>query len=261
MTSKKLGLPSNLEFNIVYGCNLNCDYCTHFAPYMTGYVEVSDIELWCQSWCDKLLVPNINILGGEPLLHPNLEEVIEIIHKYWSRYSTITLVTNGLTLHNQQKTLFQLLRKKKIVVIVSQHHETQQHLMENCITILEKNKIECSIRDSYLYWHKCYQIKKFPGNINIPLPYNNKSHDMYSRCRLQTRCVLLMDNKLYHCGIPALANKAYQMGFIQDLQWQPLHKYQPATIDLNILQLRKWWYDSSWIQHYCWMCKRPEAHK
>jgi organic radical activating enzyme len=86
---------NTLQFFITSKCNLKCEAC--FARKL----ESSDISLKEYSRAvDKFIEKGgkqINLLGGEPLLHPDLREMIQI---NYHRNLKTTLYTNGYFLNN-----------------------------------------------------------------------------------------------------------------------------------------------------------------
>lgn len=58
-------------------CNLNCKYCYRFASKRNKYMPREDFENILIK-LKKLGYKKINLTGGEPLLHPNIKEFINI---------------------------------------------------------------------------------------------------------------------------------------------------------------------------------------
>ncbi len=87
-----------LEINAVRHCNLSCRSCSHSSPIakkenINPFVVGKDL----QSLSRFLKCQVVRILGGEPLLHPSLKELIkEIRHSGIS--ANICLATNGILL-------------------------------------------------------------------------------------------------------------------------------------------------------------------
>lgn len=77
----------------LYGCNLNCSYCdTRYGCEGKSYTVMSVNEILDQ--CEYLKLKNITVTGGEPLIHPGIEELLkELVLKGYE----INIETNGTT--------------------------------------------------------------------------------------------------------------------------------------------------------------------
>lgn len=101
----RTGIP--VTFIRLYGCNLNCSYCdTRYACEGEDYknLEVQDII----NEVRKLGLTRITLTGGEPLLHANIELLIEELVK---ADCEVNIETNG-SIHLQKLPLE--IRKKVI---------------------------------------------------------------------------------------------------------------------------------------------------
>jgi len=86
---------ANLAISSV--CNLKCDYCfttDHFngSAAIPAFMAISDFEL-CLDFLDRSGVDQVRLLGGEPTLHPQFVELIELARR---RNKSILVFTNGL---------------------------------------------------------------------------------------------------------------------------------------------------------------------
>lgn len=91
----KIYNPNACEINAVYHCNLSCRGCSHLSPLMTNYfvepIQVfNDLSIIAKYYRSRY----IKILGGEPLLHPNLIEIINAVRSS-GMGEYIQVVTNG----------------------------------------------------------------------------------------------------------------------------------------------------------------------
>lgn len=122
--TRKSFLPnfSKIEIDITYDCNLKCVSCNRSCAQLPTKekMEVYDIQTFIQEsialnkkW--KL----INILGGEPTLHPDFQDIIKYISEdYIAKFSPDTIlqiVSNGLTA--KSRDLLELVKQYKNVVI------------------------------------------------------------------------------------------------------------------------------------------------
>jgi len=86
------------EINAVEHCNLRCRACTHFSPALPKYVVdpvtlARHLDALSMSYHVKVM----RLLGGEPLLHPDLLAVIDAVRQSGIADS-VQIVTNGLLL-------------------------------------------------------------------------------------------------------------------------------------------------------------------
>lgn len=87
------------ELHVVEHCNLRCMHCCNMSPYVDGRTQsVAEIEAMCRTMAAHLEVDVFKIMGGEPLLHPDITGVLRAIRRTGIS-GTIRLFTNGLRLH------------------------------------------------------------------------------------------------------------------------------------------------------------------
>lgn len=115
----KNGYKFHVQFHINNVCNLRCKHCYEGNPLShTSWdfesFKVAIDKLWnCfAKWHVK---GEISIIGGEPLLHPDIERIIEYLGNR-SDIFTISILTNGLLIN---KKTIELIRLYKCHVQVS----------------------------------------------------------------------------------------------------------------------------------------------
>ncbi len=84
--------PVEAQLIVTRRCNLSCGYCSEFDNSSTP-VALDDLKARIDA-LHRLKVAHITILGGEPLLHPQLAEIV--VHG--RRSSTVSITTNGFLL-------------------------------------------------------------------------------------------------------------------------------------------------------------------
>lgn len=98
-----------LEVNIVEHCNLRCAHCDHLAPLMPHY-EIAPEE--CLSVLTTLggvlHARELRVIGGEPLLHSRLAEVVRSC-SLSGIADVIVLWTNGLLLKEMPETVWEMI--------------------------------------------------------------------------------------------------------------------------------------------------------
>lgn len=100
---------SSMEVPAVQHCNLRCTACDHAAPllpesFVSPHLLKDDLEILSQ----HLRAGEFRIVGGEPLLHPDLGGLIEVVRRS-NISSRITLVTNGVLIHTLDPVLWKSL--------------------------------------------------------------------------------------------------------------------------------------------------------
>lgn len=89
-----------LDLMVAYSCNLSCAGCVSISDIKRSGIEpfeslISSISKWSTVIDPKV----ISVFGGEPCLHPQLQEICQQIRAAWPN-SIIRLITNGYLLDN-----------------------------------------------------------------------------------------------------------------------------------------------------------------
>lgn len=117
--------PLKLDIHAVEHCNLNCGGCSHFSPVAQKEfcnLKVLEKSLKKLSKFKKHFFA-IQILGGEPLLNPDLSDLLITVRKYFEN-KRITLITNGLLFLNPKKLpkdFWQTCRENNIIIKLSRY--------------------------------------------------------------------------------------------------------------------------------------------
>lgn len=79
---------------LTYRCNSDCKFC-YEKGLNKQYKEVMDLEDFEKllDWFEKQKIKHFFVTGGEPTVHPNFEEIIDIINR---RKFRVAIFTNGL---------------------------------------------------------------------------------------------------------------------------------------------------------------------
>lgn len=99
----------SLETPAVQHCNLRCCGCDHAAPMLPkSFLSPAQLRDDLAKLSQHMRAGEFRIVGGEPLLHPKLGELIEVV-KQSKISSRITLVTNGVLIHTLDPAIWKSL--------------------------------------------------------------------------------------------------------------------------------------------------------
>jgi organic radical activating enzyme len=104
---------------IVEHCNLRCRFCDHFAPLARE--EFADIRVFEKDFARlsgllKGKVDYISLMGGEPLLHPQINDFLSVAGKYFPK-TKIRIVTNGILLLKQSEAFWRACKDNGIIIL------------------------------------------------------------------------------------------------------------------------------------------------
>ena len=168
-------------------CNLKCRACSHFANLAKPHIiSLKQYESDLKEITKKFLIKQIRIMGGEPLLHPQINNIMQITRHY-IKTTEIDLVTNGILLSEQDETFWNTVINCQIKLDISQYPINNEPY-EKTYEILRK------------YGLDYYATKRnyFSGFFN-PLG-NYDINKTFKNCSI-TKNILLREGKIYHCSI------------------------------------------------------------
>lgn len=97
-----------LEFYITNVCNLTCEGCNRFNNYnFSGWQRWSDYEADYEKWAQHIDIDHMVLLGGEPLLNPDIMDWIYGLNRIFR--TNVQILSNGTRI-NQVKGLYQALQ-------------------------------------------------------------------------------------------------------------------------------------------------------
>lgn len=179
-----------VEFIITNVCNLNCTNCNQFNNFaFTGHQYWNDYSDLYIKWSSLLTIDNIAILGGEPLLNPDLLNWIHGVAKLWPN-NTISIVTNG-TQFNRWPTLYQeIAQYKGRVNIELSHHNREtmstaiaeiKNFLQGPITVTSVDNDKNLWRENYerirdIHWPDCPNPIDF---VNLPIHVQKECREIH----------------------------------------------------------------------------------
>jgi uncharacterized radical SAM superfamily Fe-S cluster-containing enzyme len=187
------------ETDITGHCNLNCKNCNHFSPLVTeSFVSPEDLknDFKRLSELTGRHNDNIDLMGGEPLLHPEINKIMDIARKYFD--GPINIVTNGIKLSTMEKEFWETCSRNTICVKVTSYPIKLDHTVIK--KIAKKHSVKLVIRAQAMNKHTwCRLPKDINGGQDI--------WDNIKLCLVANFCIFLKDGKLSACCLPLLIDR------------------------------------------------------
>lgn len=241
-----------IEFYITNVCNLTCNHCNRYNNYnFTGWQRWSDYEATYEKWAEYVDIDHIVILGGEPLLNPDILEWARGINRIFKR--NVQILSNGTQL-NKVKGLYETLQVVGNWMGISWHNlntidefdaEVRKFLKGDIIKLdknhpnnkfgadivwIDSNGVSIPLWLQYNFYES--SIKSL-GNGQFTLHDSDpvKAHSICGFAEFKN--YHFIKGKLYKCGPVALLpefDQQYKFD-ISDSDRKLLNSYQPLTVD------------------------------
>jgi len=106
----------HLDLNIVEHCNFSCANCSHLSPLHKPWnMSLDEIERDLAAVKSFLKPRNVNIVGGEPTLHPEIIRIMHLLKRMRIDEQT-HLITNGSMLHLMGEDFWKALEYLKLSI-------------------------------------------------------------------------------------------------------------------------------------------------
>ena len=106
------------EIQLCDRCNLDCAYCSHLSPISQPVrIDLDTLAEECHRLA-KIGFDEVNLMGGEPLLHPQVIEAIQLTRSILPDIKLI-VSTNGLLLPRMSKEFWQCCRDNRVVLRIT----------------------------------------------------------------------------------------------------------------------------------------------
>lgn len=205
MSQRKVRLRS-IEFNASEHCNLRCSNCNHASPYSRReFASAESFERDAVLLSKFLHADRLRILGGEPLLHPDLLRFVAIARKT-GLADRIGVVTNGVLLSRQSDEFWSELD----FVDVAVYPETESRIDVDSLqrkAARHATRIIFGMKDVFRISLLDYPIENRPGLLR----------DIFKSCFMANYCPTLKGGYLYRCSVsPFLDTYLRVLGYRTD---------------------------------------------
>lgn len=217
----------NFEVHITDHCNLNCMGCYHFSPLcQEDYLDVREFErdMRRMAYLCNDQVSAITLLGGEPLLHPDVTAFFDISRKLF-RTAVINLLTNGVLLGKMPDSFWESCVENRIGVCCTKYPVYVDY--EGIEEKARQYGLKVSYHNDVGAGEK--MLIKYPFDLTgtQDIEWN------YEHCTRSNKCITLKHGKLYTCPMAAHAHLAKDY-FNLDLELAEgdyIDIYQAKSID------------------------------
>lgn len=181
-----------VEIHLSDHCNLNCKGCGHLsniAPVNFADYQKFSMDLFRL----KELFSNIRkmrLMGGEPLLNPQLMEFVELARRENSD-TDISVVTNGLLLGEKSSYMLKRMAELDVQLDISGYPPT----------IGRKEEITSLLKQYGIRYQFTDQIEKFMKFRNPDANMNIET--AFGRCPIK-ECTFLREGRMAACSFPIL---------------------------------------------------------
>lgn len=192
-----------LEFYITTRCTLRCRDCLVLIPYQQQQHFDLDALIQDMQQLLKLVdrVYQLGLLGGDPLLHPKLPQIIRWLEKH-PKVKRIGITVNGDSLPDYD-TLQALKQSKKAMVYISDYPDSIAQRKKELLELLEKQQVK----------HRILSAPKWMDFGDYRLNLNKSKQvlrNQFSRC-FANHFYGVVNGRLYHCGRSAMVFRAAEL--------------------------------------------------
>ena len=218
-----------LHLHLVDHCNLNCRGCDNFSPLApVTYADVGQFERDCSRMAELMAgrdcIGEVQLLGGEPLLHPQVTRFMEIARRCFPR-TPVNLVSNGLLLPRQSEAFWDSCLKNDIHIVVTKYpvrvdyHAIERHVRERGV--------------AFSFYGNTDVVEKTMQCIPLDLEGKQDARDSFLRCSRANRCIALEQGRIYTCSLIPYV-KYFNRCFGQHLEVSPADSidiYEVKSVD------------------------------
>lgn len=181
-----------MEVHVAEHCNLNCKNCSMFCGLVEGGKFPDYLEFEKGITKLKEFFPHVKrfrIIGGEPLLNPELVNYIQLIRKVYP-YTDIRLISNGMLVMKMSNSLIKTIIDNDVTFIVTQYISLK-HSIDEINRFLSNTGMRYVVTEAVLEFQKIYNAE---GNSDI--------EENFYRCHWKGSCATMYGTMIATCYVP-----------------------------------------------------------
>lgn len=188
------------QIHVTDHCNLNCIGCNHFSPLAKEfYLDKQSLknDLNRLSELTKGDITEIILLGGEPLLHPDLCTLIEVAAQCLDK-TNIVIITNGILLLRQTDSFWRACKEHKVRILITEYPINIRY------TEVKQTSERFNVTLNYAI-NRGVDVKTMEC-IPLDIKGEQDMSQSFDNCYKSNNCITLKDGKLYTCCTVPFAN-------------------------------------------------------
>lgn len=190
----------SFEIHVAEHCNLKCRDCCNISPFNAKkFIEISEVTEIC-AFVNKHLIPDVfKVAGGEPTLHPKLDEILQTI-KQLCPGVIVRVVSNGLLLHRMSEIFWKHIDQLTISNYISAPVKPQ---------LLEQIRQKARINEVVLNVKYVEQFNEI--FVEDKMEDSHRIQQIYDDCWMRHRCLIVRNGYFYKCTRAAYMNEYLTM--------------------------------------------------
>lgn len=198
----------SFEVHVAEHCNLKCRDCCNISPFNAKkFISLEEVQEICTFVSTHLLPDVFKVAGGEPTLHPQLDEILRII-KQSGAGKVVRVVSNGLLMHRMTDTFWQHIDQLTISNYISA--PVKPALLEQIKRKARQYEVVLNIK----YIDQFNEIF-----VDDAITDTNRVQQIYNDCWMRHRCLIVRNGRFFKCTRAAymddfltMKNKPIQAG-------------------------------------------------
>jgi hypothetical protein len=178
----------SVEYNMTQHCNLSCYACDHASPLLPEkYAVLAEFSRDLEALAAAFHSTELRIVGGEPLLHPDLVSFLEEARRIGISDS-IVLYTNGVLLHEASAKLWQLIDELRLSAYPGVHRRLGD---EECARLCAAHGVKLTLTEVGTFYKSLLGQRLEDGRLVDAI---------FRACDAANECHTVQDGYFYRCS-------------------------------------------------------------
>lgn len=233
-----------LEYHIIDHCNLRCDQCCSFSPMLKAWcVTPEQFEKDLKLVAQYVQPTFLKIVGGEPLLHPQLPELLQIARRVGIA-PKVSVTTNGHLLKKLSEAAWESFEMLTVSIYPSPPL-SKEHLKWVRTKAAQHNiSVSWKTQDKFVNMNRAEKAS------------DEVARATFNGCWIHHRCNSIKNSRFYSCTRPQYIQKFAPNASLFEEDGVDLHAHAPEELPLLI----KAHLESTEPINSCYLCKGGQSN-